>query len=141
MDFNEIEEVSNLFNLYRQFYGKESNSELAKDFLKERFKYNQSIVFVAQIELKIVGFAQIYTTFSSLSVSTCYILNDLFVLEEYRNSGIGRKLIKKVEEYSKYLGASSVRLSTAWDNYMAQKLYESRGWKKDDQFINYSMNF
>lgn len=34
---NHIEEASKIFDLYRQFYGQESDIDAASDFLSERF--------------------------------------------------------------------------------------------------------
>ena len=38
--------LSELFDLYRQFYGKTSDKEVGKEFLKERIKNNESEIFI-----------------------------------------------------------------------------------------------
>ena len=35
--------------------------------------------------------------------------------------------------------ANSLTLETAIDNYAAQKLYESLGWKRDEEFYRYCL--
>ncbi len=44
-NINHLESVSVLFDRYRIFYNQRSNLEAAKEFLKERFKKNDSLVF------------------------------------------------------------------------------------------------
>jgi hypothetical protein len=44
----EIEAIVPLFDAYRQFYGKPSEPEACRTFLLERFKYNQSAIFLVQ---------------------------------------------------------------------------------------------
>src|SRR5262249_17579913 len=62
----EIEDIVPLFDAYRQFYGNPGNPEDCRAFLRERFKYNQSIIFLANDgKGAAVGFAQLYPSFSS----------------------------------------------------------------------------
>ena len=51
-----LDELAQLFDAYRVFYRKESNLEGAKSFLSERMQHKESIIFVALLEEKLVGF-------------------------------------------------------------------------------------
>lgn len=82
--FEDLEEVSRLFDQYRVFYKKSSNIEAARTFLQERFQKNESTMFVARDQELMVGFTQLYPSFSSVSLKRTWILNDLFVEEPYR---------------------------------------------------------
>ena len=44
----DLDELAELFNLYRVFYKKESNVAAGKAFLKERITQNESEIFVAR---------------------------------------------------------------------------------------------
>ena len=66
-----------------------------------------------------------------------FILNDLFVREEARGKGAGRKLIGMAGEFAKAAGAVRLTLSTALTNTRAQAVYESLGWRPDQQFCVY----
>jgi ribosomal protein S18 acetylase RimI-like enzyme len=88
----------------------------------------------------IIGFAQLYPTFSSVSMKRLYILNDLYVKNEYRKNGIGKLLLEKVKSYAIMTNAKGIELSTAIDNEDAKKLYERNGYKKNNEYFQYYMN-
>lgn len=67
-----------------------------------------------------------------------WILNDLFVRLEHRKKRGGKALIEKTAELARERRAKYIQLSTAFDNRIAQKLYESIGFVKDEEFIYYT---
>ncbi|WP_422079740.1 GNAT family N-acetyltransferase [Ulvibacterium sp.] len=125
-----------LFDGYRVFYGQKSDFEAARKFLEERFKRNESVLFLALYQGKPVGFTQLYTTFSSASLQSIFILNDLFVDKAFRKKGIGEALLQRAQEHCVKLGYKGLALETETDN-PAQKLYERLGWKKDSSWFHY----
>lgn len=138
-NINHLESVSILFDKYRIFYNQTSNLEVAKDFLKERFNNNDSVIFAANDNGKLVGFTQLYPSFSSVSMKRVWILNDLYVEESHRRRGIAKLLMSVAEEYAKESGAIRVILSTQNSNITAQKLYETRGYVKKEEFYHYAL--
>ena len=54
---------------------------------------------------KIVGFAQLYPSFSSVSLRPIRILNDLFVDPDHRRSGAGRALLDAARDHARQTGA------------------------------------
>src|SRR6202162_5173772 len=71
----DLDLLAPLFDAYRQFYRKQSDLELARRFLLERFQHNQSIVFLAvRQDGSAVGFAQLFPSFSSASAARILIL-------------------------------------------------------------------
>lgn len=136
----DLEGVSNLFNLYRMFYQQESDLEAAKTYLKERIESNESVIFVVKDKQNYVGFTQLYPTFSSISMKRAWVLNDLYVDTNVRKQGVGEILLHKAKEYAIETGAKSLSLSTAPDNYSAQRLYEKNGYKRDSQYYHYELD-
>jgi ribosomal protein S18 acetylase RimI-like enzyme len=134
-----LESVSVLFDRYRVFYNQASDLETAKEFLKERFKNNDSVVFAANDNREIVGFTQLYPSFSSVSMKRVWILNDLYVEELYRRKGVAKLLMSAAEKYAKESGAIRVILATHISNTNAQKLYEAREYIKDEEFYHYTL--
>ena len=62
-----LEQLSILFNEYRQFYEQSSDIQLATDFIKNRLSQKDSVIFVAMNEAqKLIGFCQLYPTFCSV---------------------------------------------------------------------------
>ncbi|MBC7683912.1 MAG: GNAT family N-acetyltransferase [Bdellovibrionales bacterium] len=131
----DIEALAVLFDGYRQFYEQESNLAAAKKFLLDRFNHAESVLFIAHEGSNPIGFAQLYPSFSSVSLGRIYILNDLFVNEFGRRKGAGSQLISAVVDFAKTVGAIRLGLSTALTNTSAQALYESQGWERDDDFF------
>jgi ribosomal protein S18 acetylase RimI-like enzyme len=134
---NDLNSLSELFDLYRIFYKQESNLEGTKSFLKERLVNDESVVFIAYDEINPVGFVQLYPTFSSVSMKRSWILNDLYVNASARKKGFGEKLIKKAIEFAEETGAKGVSLETGNDNVTAQSLYEKIGFKKESNYFYY----
>jgi len=80
-----------------------------------------------------------YPLFSSVrTVRTC-LLNDLFVAPSARRHGVAAALLKAAAKEARSLGAASLSLSTALDNAPAQALYESLGWRRDQEFCEYGL--
>jgi ribosomal protein S18 acetylase RimI-like enzyme len=136
----DLEGVSNLFNLYRIFYQQESDLESAKTYIKERIENKESVLFVVKDKQNYVGFTQLYPAFSSISLKRAWILNDLYVDKKARKQGVGELLLHKAKEYAIETGAKSLSLSTAPDNHSAQRLYEKNGYKRDDHFYHYELD-
>ena len=133
----DLDPVARLFDRYRQFQGRPADLGAAREFLRARFDHGESIVFVATDGEQPLGFAQLYPSFSSVSLQRVFVLNDLFVAEEGRRRGVATLLLNALESHAWSLGASRVTLNVARPNTTAQALYEARGWKQDDQFFMY----
>ncbi len=132
----DVGQIAPLFDLYRVFYEQESNIEAAHDFLNQRLTNEESIILMATWEGLSVGFTQLYTTYSSVSMNTLLILNDFFVLKEYRGKGIGEALLEAAKKICVTKNYKGLALETAIDN-PAQKLYEKLDWKKDTDYLHY----
>ena len=136
----DLKSVSHLFNLYRIFYEQTSTIEDCEKFISERLTKNDSVIFVVEFENKLVGFTQLYPTFSSVSMKSIWILNDLYVDETARNLGVAQKLLDAVKNFALQTGAKSIQLETAETNKVAKKLYEKNGYKLDNSYLSYSIN-
>jgi GNAT superfamily N-acetyltransferase len=133
----DLEQLVPLFDGYRQFYGRVSDLRAAREFLLARFNNDESTVFIAYEDKRAIGFTQLYPSFSSISLARIFILNDLFVYEQARRKGVASSLMSAAVKFATALGAARLSLSTAITNDAAQALYNSAGWKRDDQFFVY----
>ncbi len=139
---NDLEHLSELFNLYRCFYGRDSDLSLAAEFLSERLEQKDSVLFVAETENDfIAGFAQLYPTFSSVSAKRAWILNDLYVSNHYRGYGIATKIIQQALQFCRETDAAWLSLQTGQDNVQAQALYERIGFVRENYFCGFSYEF
>jgi len=135
----DVDELAPLFDGYRQFYGQRSDLAAARAFLAERLRRDEAVIFVAIAEDAMLGFTQLYPSFSSVSVKRLWILNDLFVSPAARRVGVGRRLLERAREWAVETDAKGLTLTTALTNSAARSLYESCGWRRDDEFAHYQL--
>jgi ribosomal protein S18 acetylase RimI-like enzyme len=136
---DDVEQLVPLFDAYRQFYGRTSDVAAAQTFLLARFSNRESTLFIAHEGDTASGFAQLYPSFSSVSLARIFILNDLFVQEQARRTGVASSLLSAAASFAVSLGAVRLSLSTALTNDAAQALYRSAGWNRDQQFSVYHL--
>jgi ribosomal protein S18 acetylase RimI-like enzyme len=133
---DDLDAIGPLFDAYRQFYRQPPDLERSHDFLAERLRRGESVVFVARQNGHAVGFMQLYPSFSSTALTRLWILNDLFVVPSARRQGVAARLLGRAQEMAVETGAEAVLLETAVDN-PAQRLYEAHGWVLDREFLHY----
>ncbi|WP_297835885.1 N-acetyltransferase [Pseudomonas sp.] len=129
-----------LFVKYREFYGELSYPESSRAFLEKRLRRKESVVYLAlpdDDDKKLLGFCQLYPSYSSLSLKRVWILNDIYVAEDARRQLVADHLLKVAKKMAKDTQAVRMRVSTSSNNEVARKTYESIGFKVDTQFINY----
>ena len=129
----DLPQLAELFDQYRVFYHKESDIPAAESFLKERIEKADSEIFVAEREGDLVGFVQLYPLFSSTRMKRYWLLNDLFVNENYRGKGFSKELIEETKELAKFTDACGVLLETGKSNDVGNKLYPSCGFEIYDE--------
>lgn len=126
-----------LFDAYREFYQKPSDPDGARDFLTARIAREESVVFLATLQESPVGFTQLYPGFSSVSMASIQVLNDLYVSPAVRRAGVAKALLVAAIEYARAQGSVRLALSTANTNIPAQALYERYGWTRDSEYLTY----
>ncbi|MDC0370432.1 GNAT family N-acetyltransferase [Porticoccaceae bacterium] len=131
--------VALLFDQYRQFYEQNSNVALAKNYINERISTDTSVIFVARVDERPVGFTQLYSSYCSVDATPIWVLYDLYVQQDARRLGAGKALMNRALAHAKASGASRIDLETEIDNVNAQQLYESLGYIRDTVFYKYSL--
>ena len=56
----DLDALARLFDAYRQFYGQPGDLARARDWLRERLRFGESLVLVASRGGTVAGFAQLY---------------------------------------------------------------------------------
>ncbi|OVE57474.1 GNAT family N-acetyltransferase [Chryseobacterium mucoviscidosis] len=129
----DVQHLAELFDQYRIFYHKDSDIHAAEKFLTERIENSDSEIFVAENEGKLVGFVQLYPLFSSTRMKRYWLLNDLYVNENYRGKGFSKQLIEASQEMAKSTDAAGILLETGKSNDIGNKLYPSCGFEIYDE--------
>lgn len=130
----DVSPLAPLFDAYRQFHGRESDEYQAHEFLLARFNHGESVVLVAEGESGLLGFVQLYPSFSSISLARTLVLNDVYVVPSARRQGVAGALLRAATTYARRVRASRITLSTLIDNVAAQRLYREHGWLPDEQY-------
>ncbi|MFJ5299968.1 GNAT family N-acetyltransferase [Pseudomonas sp. SLFW] len=131
-----------LFVKYREFYGEHPFPDSSRDFLQKRLSRDESVIYLAlpdDDDSKLLGFCQLYPSYSSLSLKRVWILNDIYVAEDARRQLVADHLMQKAKKMARETQAVRMRVSTSANNEVAQKVYESIGFKEDTQFKNYTL--
>jgi ribosomal protein S18 acetylase RimI-like enzyme len=138
---DDIGRLAPLFDAYRQFYERPSDLEMSREFIAQRLQRDESVIFLAEEEGETLGFVQLYPLFSSTSPrpGRLWLLNDLFVAPAARGRGVGRHLMDRARRLGEETGACGLELATARTNHNAQALYESLGYRRDDDFFHYEL--
>jgi ribosomal protein S18 acetylase RimI-like enzyme len=143
---SDVPVVAPLFEAYRQFYGWTPDRAASTRFLALRLERDESVVLLARVRPSpgkgqgpAAGFAQLYPSFSSVALAPILILNDLFVADEYRQRGVGRRLLDEAAAYSARAGAVRLEIATHHANHRALRLYEARGFVRETEFTRLSL--
>jgi ribosomal protein S18 acetylase RimI-like enzyme len=137
---HDLDRVAPLFDAYRVFYRQPTDLDATTRFLRERFQHHDSVVMLAiDDEGEGVGFVQLYPLFTSVRLARLYLLNDLFVAPQARRHGVAAALMHEAAAFARAVGAAGMTLSTAHTNSPAQRLYESLGWVRDEEFREYTL--
>ena len=138
---DDLELVTPLFDAYRQFYQQSPDLPLARAFLRARLGAGESLVYLAEDQEAALGFVQLYPLFSSTAPrpGRIWLLNDLYVVPAARGRGVARRLMDRARQLAEETGAGAIELATARSNATAQALYESLGYRRDEQFLHYSL--
>lgn len=137
--FDDLNDIIELFEQYRLFYQKQPELDKATQFIKARLENQDSVILLARIENKAVGFVQLYPAFSSTAMQKMWILNDLYVSAEFRQLKVGKALMNAAKDHAINTHSHSLKLCTAVDNLQAQALYKQLGYKEITAFEHYTL--
>ncbi|WOF17295.1 GNAT family N-acetyltransferase [Methanoplanus sp. FWC-SCC4] len=112
--------------------GNDEKCRLQKDAFSENPKYEAYLAVVNGVPAGYITFYFTYSTF--LAKSTLY-LEDLFVLEECRKKGIGRKLFDFCRSEAAKRGCGRMDWTVLTWNKPSIEFYEKSGAKRQDWYL------
>jgi GNAT superfamily N-acetyltransferase len=136
---HEIEEddFQGLVNLFQEFAHFEKLPEKMTNTV-EKMKTEKAHIngFVARGEQsEIIAYVTFFFTYYTWTGKSMY-MDDLYVREEFRNRGIGKRLLEKVIDFAKIEQCSKLRWQVSNWNTNAQDFYKSMGAEIDDVELN-----
>jgi ribosomal protein S18 acetylase RimI-like enzyme len=147
INLNHKNRFADLFNQYNSFRDETLREKPVLNRMGERMFNSEPVLFIAlrnQAESIPVGFIQLYSICSSTNAVKTTIVNDLYVLPDYRKNGIALKLIEVAVKYAINNKSALIQLETLQDDLNAQKLFESVGFKSqtsESELNIYSIQF
>jgi ribosomal protein S18 acetylase RimI-like enzyme len=131
-DLEQLHELAPLFDAYRVFYEQPSDLPRATAFLRERLTQHDSVIFMAYLNDRALGFTQLFPSFSSVSTQRIWILNDLYIVPDVRGQRVGERLIERAVQLARETQAKGIQLETVHSNLAGQRLYERMGFTRED---------
>lgn len=119
-----------MFEIERLIVPSQANGNKWAKFVCEGLASGRNFLLVAKSGSKLVGFVYAGIFPEHFEVSRLVgVIDDVYVMPEFRGRGIGKKLIVECLNKMKGAGAKVVRLQVLTENKVAIKLYEKFGFK------------
>ena len=134
--------LAEVVDAYRVSCGAEPDVAATCAFLEDLMEREASVLFVAREDGtgRVMGFANLYPSFSTLAMKPLWILNDLGVSEDFRKQGVATALIRHVLDFAGESGAVRVELKTEVENRKARALYKAIGFEEDGSHVHYRVS-
>jgi GNAT superfamily N-acetyltransferase len=87
-----------------------------------------TMILLAYVAGRAVGIATCFLGFSTFAARPLVNIHDLAVLPAHRAQGVGRALLRAVEEHARLRGCAKVTLEVQENNRRARHVYESAGF-------------
>jgi GNAT superfamily N-acetyltransferase len=135
-DINQLTEL--MYQYIVDFYKRPKPPiEKVHNLIETLLEKKKGIQYIAEKEGEFLGFATLYFSFSTTKADEITIMNDLFVVENARGTGVAQQLFKSCEKFTKENGYALMSWITASDNKRAQRFYEKMGGSLGN-WLNYS---
>lgn len=137
----DLPELLGLVRLYCDFYEVQPADEallaMSRSLLANPER--EGMQLIARNETgRATGFATIFWCWNTLIAARIGIMNDLYVIEEARGTGVAEALIAACGERCRSHGAAELCWQTAKDNRRAQTVYERVG-ADSAEWLDYSL--
>jgi len=132
---SEASDYTQLMQLYNLLVGEDRYSQHDNDSFKKVLTSDNNYIFVAEEEGKLVGFATMSIRYIVRYPRPIAQLEELFVLELYRQHGIGRQFIEEVEKIARVHDCYRIYIESGYKHKPAHTFYEKVG------YTNYGVHF
>jgi GNAT superfamily N-acetyltransferase len=136
-DLNDLTEL--MYEYIVGFYQKpRPATEKIHNLIQTLLKKQNGIQFVALQDERLVGFATLFFTFSTMKADKYTVMNDLFVVEPYRDTDVETQLFLECQRYTQENEFVYMSWITATDNKRAQRFFDKMGGIQGN-WVNYSI--
>jgi GNAT superfamily N-acetyltransferase len=110
----------------------EAKKRLRRDCLSDKPKYQ---AFIGKFGDKYVSYVIFLFTYSNFLALPTLFIEDIFVLEEYRRQGVGKKMFEFIKEIAKREGCGRMDFTVLKWNKTAQGFYEKNKVQRIEWFL------
>jgi GNAT superfamily N-acetyltransferase len=129
----DLEQLVPMFDAYRAFFAGGTPSG-SREFLSERLREGDAVFLVAFAQERAVGFLTLYPLFSSWYATRIWFLSDLYVRDDVRNGGIGRRLVEEAKGFARDNRSRSIMVEIPHREPHLVKFYEDLSFVLDRDF-------
>lgn len=122
--------LTKLINDEKKYNDNLKEDYIVKDYFKNIYHKENRVLLIAKEE-KIIGYTyvKIITDDNGPTLYREALIDGLYVEEEYRNKGIGTKLIEEAIEWCKNNDVKCISLHAINKNIAAKRLYDKLGFE------------
>ena len=127
-----IIELVNAYAMDPMGNGRPLSIEVRRALIPALQQHPTSLIFLAYNEGQAIGIATCFLGFSTFAAKPLIHIDDLAVLPEYRNQGVGRNLLAEIERKAREMGCCKLTLQVQEKNYDARRVYETAGFTQSE---------
>ncbi|WP_438449201.1 GNAT family N-acetyltransferase [Gorillibacterium sp. sgz5001074] len=136
-DLNSLTEI--MYEYIVDFYkNPRPATEKLHQLIHTLLEKKEGVQFVALLDGKVVGFATLYFTFSTMKADKYTVMNDLYTREPYRDTEVERSLFNECLKYTKEHSFTHMSWITGMDNKRAQQFFDKMGGTQGN-WVHYTM--
>lgn len=132
-------DLDGLIKLNENELGYQLSEVIVQKQLNKVIASESHLLLVAELDGNIVGYAHA-SEYDVLYFDSLYNLLGLSVQSDYQGRGIGRALMKAVEEAAVLKGKAGVRVNSGAQREAAHRFYQAIGYQKIKQQANFRKN-
>lgn len=131
----DLDDLLGLVRAYCDFYGVHPSDDallgLSRALIADPAREGVQLI-ARDADGRATGFATLFWLWSTLSASRIGLMNDLFVVDGARGSGLADRLIAACRARCHDHGATTLTWQTAKDNHRAQRVYDRAGATREE---------
>ncbi|TCO73678.1 GNAT family N-acetyltransferase [Marinisporobacter balticus] len=98
-------------------------------------KKHEIMMFIVEYDKKVIGYANTWSVYSIWSMGRSFIIDDLFIHEDYRGREIGKEVMELLLNYAKNNGYIRIQLNAEKDNIRAHALYKKLNFSHEEMLF------
>lgn len=104
------------------------NAEQKERVIHEMANHPCALILFAKVDGQFAGICTCFYAYSTFLAKPLINIHDIYIQDAFRGIGVGKKLVKTLEEVAKEKKCGKITLEVRRDNLNARDLYKSQGF-------------